>query len=134
MHETPELDDRGLRNFAFTTASTIVVLFALVFPWLFSLEWPLWPWILSVILIFWGILAPQSLEPVYKNWMRFGLLISRITTPIILGVLFYLVLTPVALIMKILGKETIQLRIDKNRESYRVPGKVRDKNDLEKPF
>ena len=134
MHEIPELDSRGLRNFAFTTASAIVALFALAFPWLFDLAWPVWPWILSVTLVVWGVLAPQSLEPVYKTWMRFGIFMSSITTPIILGILFFLVLTPIALIMKIFSREIRQFRIDKNQESYRVLSTDRDKNDLKKPF
>ncbi len=134
MHEIPRLDSRGLRNFALTTAGVIIVLFALIFPWLFNLKWPLWPWVLSIILVLWGILAPQSLEPVYKNWMRFGFFMNQITTPIILGLLFYLVITPIALIMKIFNRDMMQTGLDKNRDSYRVNSTIRDKKDMEKPF
>lgn len=134
MHEIPELDSRGLRNFALTTASAIVVLFAIVFPWVFNLEWPLWPWILSLILLVWGMLAPQSLKPVYKTWMRFGLFMSQITTPIILGLLFFLVLTPIALLMRLFKSDTIKNKLNENRETYRVNSTCRNKKDLEKPF
>ena len=46
-HNIPELDQKGLRNFALVTGGVIVGLFGLVLPWVFDLEWPRWPWILS---------------------------------------------------------------------------------------
>ena len=51
--------------------------------------------------------------------MRFGLLLSRITTPLIMGVVFFLLITPVALILKVLRKDAMKRRLD-DSESYRI--------------
>ena len=63
-------------------------LFGLFFPWLLEAQIPLWPWALAGILAAWALLAPASLRPVYRLWMRLGLLLSRITTPIVHGRVF----------------------------------------------
>jgi hypothetical protein len=91
MHDIPELDAKGLRSFALTTGGIVVALFGLLLPWLLDLGFPIWPWVLAAVLGVWGLAAPATLRPVYRGWMRFGLLASRITTPIILGIVFYVV-------------------------------------------
>jgi hypothetical protein len=56
------------------------------------------------------ILAPNVLLPMNRAWMRFGLLLHRITTPIILGLVFFLVVTPLALVARVVGKDFLRLR------------------------
>lgn len=130
----PELDSQGLRKFAFTSAAIIVVLFALVIPFIFSFSFPVWPWIAGVILAGWGAIAPATLNPVYKVWMRFGLLMNRITTPIILGIVFFLVFTPIALVMRLFGRDELQLKRGSTVSTYRVVSKNSPKEKMEKPF
>jgi hypothetical protein len=92
-HAIPELDRKGLREFGLVTGGIVAGLFGLFFPWVFERSWPAWPWIVFAVLGCWGLLAPMSLQPVYRVWMRFGLLLSRVTTPLIMGLVFYLVIT-----------------------------------------
>ena len=133
-HDIPELDAAGLRRFAFVTGGIVAVLFGLALPWLLGFGHPLWPWVLAAVLGAWGLLAPASLRPVYRGWMRFGLLMNRIVTPVILGVLFYLVITPVALVMKIIRRDPMARSLEGDAESYRVPSVKAPREKMERPY
>ena len=134
QHDIPELDAQGLRKFAFVTGTIFVLLFALVLPWIFGFSFPLWPWIIAAVLLIWGAIAPATLNPVYRVWMRFGLIMNRITTPIILGVVFFLLITPVALMMRLFGRDTMASTTDNKLDTYRIPSKVREIKNIERPF
>ncbi len=134
LHTIPELDSKGLRHFSITMCAIICMLFGIAIPFLFELAWPIWPWIVGIVLLLWGTLLPLTLRPVYHVWMRFGLIMSKITTPLILGILFYLVLTPAGIIMRILKNDPMARNIDRTKSSYRT---IRDKSmntDFEKPY
>ncbi len=139
-HAIPELDRRGLREFALTTGTVVAVLFGLIIPWLLGrqialLNWPgNWPWVLFTVLAAWGLIAPSTLRPLYRLWMRFGLVMTRITSPIMLGLVFYLVFAPAGLIMRAFGKDGMSRKFDKNAESYRVQSKKAPPEKLERPF
>ena len=130
----PELDAKGLQKFAFTSAIILVVLFALLIPFIFGFSYPKWPWITAAVLTIWGIVAPSSVNPLYKVWMRFGLIMNRITTPIILGTVFFLVITPIALIMRLIGRDSLQTKSASTDSSYRTKSKTPSKTSMEKPF
>lgn len=139
-HTIPELDRKGLRDFGLTTGAIVAVLFGLFFPWLLDrqinfLSFPgNWPWILLLLLGGWGLIAPLTLRPVYRVWMKFGLLMSRITTPIIMGIVFYGMFMPTGVIMRLFGKDAMARRFDDKIDSYRVPSKKAPTKNLEKPF
>jgi len=133
-HAIPELDAKGLRRFGITTGAIVAVLFGLFFPWLLENAIPRWPWILAGVLGLWGLVAPVSLRPVYRGWMRFGLIMSRITTPLILGLVFFLAVTPMALIRRLFGIDDMARKFDDAAESYRVKSAKAEKDNLERPF
>ena len=134
-HQTiPELDRKGLRKFGFTTGAIVAVLFGLLFPWLLNLTVPLWPWALCGVLGLWALLAPATLRSVYWVWMRFGLLMSGITTPIILGIVFFAVITPVALVRRLMGKDSLARKIDRETTTYRIESRKGLDNNLQRPF
>ncbi len=132
--EIPELDRRGLRQFALSTGAIVAVLFGLFFPWLLEVNFPIWPWIVAGVLAGWGLVAPASLRPVYRGWMRFGLLLNRIVTPVILGVLFFLIITPMSVLMRMLRRDAMARSFDEEAKSYRVPSAKRPKSHMERPF
>lgn len=133
-HIIPELTRKGLRSFGITTGVIVAVLFGLFFPWLLNHTIPRWPWIVCGVLATWGVLAPSSLRPVYRVWMRFGILMSRITTPLILGIVFYVVITPIALVRALLHKDSMARKLDDDVETYRVASKQPQRENLERPF
>jgi len=132
-HAIPELDRKGLRSFGLTTGAILAVLFGLFFPWLLARPIPMWPWVIAGVMMAWGLIAPNSLRPVYKGWMKFGLMMSRITTPLILGIVFYLVVTPIALFRMVRGLDSMARSFDRDTKSYRVASR-QDKQRLERPY
>lgn len=102
--------------------------FGFVFAALFCIigVWPLfkgfdpryWALAVSGALFLVAILAPILLTPFNLVWFKFGLLLHRITNPLIMGLVFFLTVTPIGLIMRALGKDPLRLKIDKNAESY----------------
>ncbi|MGI9305510.1 MAG: SxtJ family membrane protein, partial [Gammaproteobacteria bacterium] len=111
-HTIPELDRQGLRHFGLVTGGIVAALFGLFFPWLLSRGFPIWPWVIFAVLAGWALVAPQTLRPVYRGWMRFGLLLSKITTPIILGVVFFVVIAPMAAVMRIARHDPLARKLD----------------------
>jgi hypothetical protein len=134
MHDIPELDRKGLREFAFVTGGILALLFGLFFPWLLESSYPLWPWMIACVLGGWGLAAPMTLQPVYRAWMKFGLLLSRITTPLILGIVFYGLIMPMGLVMRLSGHDPMARRFDDSAESYRVKHAKAPRKNVERPY
>ena len=133
-HSIPELDGKGLRHFALVTAGIVALLFGLVLPWVFGFDLPLWPWVLGGALAIWGLMAPRSLRPVYLGWMRFGLLLSKVTTPLVLGIVFLLLIVPAGLIMRWVARDPMARSLDSRAGSYRVQSRRPARENMEKPF
>ena len=129
----PELDRKGLRHFGILTGGIIGVLFGILIPWIFGHNFPRWPWVFFGTLAVWGVLAPMSLRPVYRNWMRFGLIMSRITTPLIMGIVFYFVITPAGLIKRIFGNDSMAREFD-DSSSYRTKSEKPSADRLKRPY
>ncbi len=132
-----QLDRKGLREFGLVTGGIVAGLFGVFFPWLFDrplAAWPAWPWIVFAVLGCWGLIAPMSLQPVYHGWMRFGLLLSRVTTPLIMGLVFYLVITPFGLLARLFGSKDAMARKFEDLASYRVESQKAPVKNLEKPY
>jgi O-antigen/teichoic acid export membrane protein len=134
IHDIPELDPTGLRQFAFTTAAVVASLFGALLPWLGGFGWPLWPWIVAAVLALWGLVQPASLRPVYRGWMRFGQLASRIMTPLILSLVFFLLFLPIGLIMRLAGKDPMHRKLDPEAETYRTPSRPLPPDSLDNPY
>lgn len=133
-NDIPELDRAGLRKFGLTTGGIIMGLFGLFFPWVLAVSIPKWPWILGGVLGLWGLAHPDSLKPVYTGWMKFGLLLSKITTPIVMGVIFFVVVAPMALVIRLFGKDPMQRKLDETATSYRVVNDAQANRSVERPF
>ena len=134
---TPQLSVPGtkeLRQFGIVMGVTIILLFGIILPIVFTNKSPYLIWVISLILIILSWLAPSSLRSLYSTWMKFGLMMNKITTPILLGIVFYLIITPMGIIMNIMGKEILQLKADKNKKTYRRKSVLRKKDSLERPF
>jgi hypothetical protein len=118
-------DKKGLREFGLVTGALLVGLFGVLLPWLFHLGFPLWPWIIAGIL--WGLalLLPMGLKLIYHGWMFIAL--------ILLALVFYLIITPLGLIMRLWGKQPMQ-RFQLPVTSYRQLTSPRPPQHLERPF
>lgn len=130
----PELDRKGLRSFGLTTGAAIVIIFGLFFPWLLGLAWPAWPWIIAAAFWSLALVQPSWLRWIYRAWMRFGLLASRVMTPLVLGIVFFAMISPMAIVRRLMGNDPMQRALDPNRKSYRVKSTKSPKEKLERPF
>jgi hypothetical protein len=88
--------------------------------------WPLWHhqairwWALGSGLAF-GVIAsaaPAVLAPLRRVWMKFGLLLGRVVSPVVMGALLYLVVTPVGLVQRLFGRDQLHLKWDREAETY----------------
>ncbi len=73
-----------------------------------------WSIIISFIFLILGIINSRILTPLNKIWFKFGILLGKIITPLIMGFVFFLVVTPIGLIMRILGKDLLNLKFNKS--------------------
>lgn len=134
MSKIATLDNNGLRHFGLTTGAIIIVLFGGVLPWIFSSDFPLWPWILGSLLFGVAWLYPIALNPIYFGWMQIGAVLGFINTRIILGLIFYALFVPVGLLLRLLGKDPLNRKLDKHLDSYRMQPLKVNKNHVEKPY
>ncbi|MEX2553091.1 MAG: SxtJ family membrane protein [Actinomycetota bacterium] len=107
------------RKFGLSVGLAFLVIASIIWFWRGHVTLPLIFASLGGPLILVGLLIPGKLGPVYRAWMGFALLISKITTPIFMGITFFLVIGPVALIMRLMGKNPMTRH--ENDGSFWVP-------------
>lgn len=134
MEKIAEPDAVELKKFALTLAVTIAFLFGLLLPWIFDRIFPLWPWIVSLIVLTWCLCAPTSFKVIYKLWMAFGQVMNRISNFVLLGIIYYVVITPLGFFLRRGGETQIHLDFDKTADSYRVSNNLPHKDNLKRPF
>ena len=132
--EIKKLDKKGLRDFGLLIGGLIAVLFGLAVPLLRRHSLPWWPWAVCGVLVLLALVAPKSLNPVYHAWMRFGLILNKIETPIVLGIVFYLIIWPMGVLKNIFGEDAMRRKLNRKMDTYRVPSKARTKVSMERPF
>tara|TARA_B110000305_G_C18923635_1_gene396248 strand:+ start:15 stop:407 length:393 start_codon:yes stop_codon:yes gene_type:complete len=91
-----------------------------------------WSIILSLVFLILGLLKSSILSPLNKLWFKFGLLLGSIISPIVMGIVFFIVITPISLIMKILGKDLLNL--DKNKNNTYWIEKTGPKSTMKNQF
>ena len=132
--DIPDLDRDELRKFGLTTGAIVAVLFGGLIPWIWDFRYPTWPWIVFGILAAFAILAPMLLQSVHRTWMRIGLAISKVTTPIVLGIVFFLVIMPFGIIIRLAGRDPLHRNLESSTDTYRVDPQISEHDSLEKPY
>jgi len=127
-------DNKILREFGFIMAGAIGGIFGALLPWLFDRPWPMWPWPVAGLFLLCGLAFPSVLKHVFVLWMKFGHLLSRVTTPLILGILFYLVITPFGLVRRVFAKDSMRRSTESDATSYREASNQPDDEHMERPF
>ena len=128
------LSKQELRKFGLIFSIFIVGIFALLIPYIVNKDMSVWPWYIAAASTGLAFLFPQGLIIIYKPWMKFGAIAGWINTRIILAVLFYLIVLPTGLVMRLLGKDPMARGFDKKLASYRVTNEIQDKNHMETPY
>jgi hypothetical protein len=134
----PQTHERFTREDEMRSSSERV--FGLVFAGVFGLIgfWPLWRgvalrwWSLGLAAVFLvaALLAPRALAPLNRLWFRLGRLLHMVVTPVVMALVFFTTVTPIALIMRAMGKGPLRLRLDRDAPTYwierRPPGPLPD--------
>ena len=120
MHETVSRDEeiKGSTDRAFGIVFTVVFLIVGCWPLMADGSPRMWALIVAGSLLAISLVFPSVLAPLNQLWAKFGLLLHKITNPIIMGLVFFVAVTPTAIIMKLLGKDPLQRKIDRNSQSY----------------
>jgi|HubBroStandDraft_6_1064221.scaffolds.fasta_scaffold568327_1 hypothetical protein len=102
--------------------------FGLVFTAFFALVgvWPLvhrrplrlWAFFVSAAFLLVALAIPRVLHPLNLLWTRFGRLLSKVTNPIITGLMFYVIFTPAGILLRLFGKDLLRLKYDRSATSY----------------
>lgn len=127
-------DKKAFRNFGVTVGIVLLVVAGILF-WYENESFKI-ILIIGFGLCFLGILIPVILKPIYWVWMIFATILGWIMTRLILSLLFYVIITPIALIARLFGKQFIELKWDKRDKTYwnsRL-GTVFEKEKYEKQF
>ena len=91
-----------------------------------------WSLVLSIIFLVLGLTNSKILNPLNKLWFKFGILLGKFISPLIMGMIFFLVVTPIGLIMRAFGKDLLNLKYNKDK-SYWIK-KSNLKNNMKKQF
>ena len=122
MRQNKEIKLPSNKNFGLVFF--IVFLIVSLYPLINSESIRIWSLIISLIFLALGLLNSKILTPLNKLWFKFGILLGKIVSPFVMGVIFFLVVTPIAFIMRILRKDVLNLKYNKNK-SYWIEKMVR---------
>ena len=95
----------------------IVFLLIGLFPLIQNKEPRIWSLVISIIFLILGILNSKILTPLNKFWMKFGLFLGNLISPIVMGIIYFGVITPTGIIMRILKKDILNLKKN-NKKTY----------------
>jgi len=119
-------------NRSFGIVFFVFFLIIALFPLLKSNEIKYWSLILSIIFLFLGIIKSSILTPLSKIWFKFGILLGNIVSPIVMGLIFFVIVTPISLIMRLIGKDLLNLKKN-NKTTYWIE-KSQKKSNMKNQF
>ena len=105
-------------NRSFGIVFFIVFLLIALYPLTYSQDIRIWSVIISIIFLVLGLFNSKILTPLNKLWFKFGIFLGKIISPIIMGIIFFLVVTPIGLLMRLLGKDLINLKYNNNKSYW----------------
>ena len=109
------------RNFGLVFATVFAIIS--LYPLWFGKNIHLWACIIAFIFFFFTVFLPKILILPNKLWFKFGSFLSAIVSPIIMGMIFFLTVTPTGMIMRLLGKDILNQKINKKIKSYWIKRK-----------
>ena len=104
-------------NKSFGVVFFIIFLIVSIYPLINNGELRIWSLITAIIFLILGLINSKVLTPLNKLWFKFGLLLGKVISPLIMGIIFFFVVTPIAFIMRIIGKDLLNLKFN-NKKSY----------------
>ena len=87
----------------------------------------LWAILISIIFLILGLLNSKILSPLNLIWFKFGILLGKFISPLIMGIIFFLVVTPIGILMRLLRKDLLNLKFN-NKKTYWIKNKPEQTN------
>lgn len=124
---------KDLRDFGLVMAIVCLALAGLAF---YRGHLIIWPWAIGLCFLMIAFLFPRVLRQFYLLWMGLAVVLGYFVSRLILSILFYLMVTPIAFLKKIFSEPDVSYQPDKNKKSYWIVREKRksDERDLERPF
>ena len=119
-------------NRSFGVVFFVVFLLVSIYPLINEENIRYWSLIVSLIFLILGFLNSKILTPLNKIWFKFGIFLGRIISPFIMGIIFFFVVTPTGLLMRIFKKDLLNLKFN-NDKSYRIK-KTEPKSKMKNQF
>ena len=119
-------------NRSFGIVFFVVFLIIATYPLINDDELRPWSLIISIIFLFLGLVNSKILNPLNKLWFKFGIFLGKIISPLVMGIIFFLVVTPIGLLMRLLNKDLLNLRFN-NNGSYWIE-KTEPKSKMKNQF
>ena len=108
---------------SFGVVFSIVFLIVALYPLINSASLRIWALVVSIIFFLLAFLATKILVLPNKLWFKFGILIGSIVAPIVMTLIYFVTVLPTGLIMRLLGKDLLKQKLDKNAKSYWIERK-----------
>ena len=105
-------------NRSFGIVFFVVFLIIALYPLINDGNIRLWSLIVSLAFLALGLLNSKFLSPLNKIWFKFGLFLGKIISPMVMGLIFFFVVTPIGILMRILKKDLLNLKMNNNNKSY----------------
>ncbi len=105
-------------NKSFGIVFFLVFLLIAIYPLTHGGNIRIWSGMISLIFLVLGVLNSSILTPLNRIWFKFGIILGRTISPVIMGIIFFLVVTPTGLIMRILGKDILNLKYNQNKSYW----------------
>jgi len=119
-------------NKSFGIVFFIVFLIIALYPLIKDGDIRLWSLIVSLIFLILGLINSTILTPLNRLWFKFGVFLGKIVSPIVLGTIFFLIVTPTGLLLRLFGKDVINLKYN-NNNSYWIE-KTGPKSNMKDQF
>ena len=105
-------------NRSFGLLFFVVFLIVSLWPLTYEGSIRIWSVIISAVFLILGLINSKLLTPLNVLWFKFGMILGAIISPIIMGIIFFLVVTPIGLILRIMGKDLLNKKYDKKKKTY----------------
>ena len=120
-------------NRSFGLVFFVVFLIVALWPLKYEEDIRLWSLVISIIFFILGVINSKLLTPLNKLWFKFGILLGSIVSPIIMGIVYFAVVTPTGVLMRLLGKDLLRMSKVKNTSTYWIK-RDKQKNTMKKQF
>lgn len=132
--ESLPTDTTALRKFGLVVGGVFLAIAAFLY-WR-DVSWALIPAYIGAPLFVLGAIFPPILKPIYLGWMAMAIVLGSIVTRILLTIFFFVVITPVALFFKLIGRDALHRKLDRNAETYWIEKEypIADRTRFEKFF